>query len=95
MSTFIKGLVISKMKQLTPEEIHAYGKDYGFTVTNKEARDIWNYLQNNKIDPFNKQDRNKMLKELARITNVETAKKANKLFQEIVKYYGLESLFEQ
>lgn len=34
-----------------------------------------------------------MFRELARITDENTAKKAEKLFQETIKAYGLEHLF--
>ncbi|MUK87109.1 DUF2624 family protein [Ornithinibacillus sp. L9] len=94
MSTFIKELIINKMKQLTPNEIRNYAKEYGFHISKNEAEEIAKYIKTKKIDPFNKKDHKKMLQELARITDTETAKKANKLFNEMVKAYGLESLFK-
>ncbi|SET60943.1 Protein of unknown function [Oceanobacillus limi] len=93
MSQWIKAIVINKMKQLTTEDIYKYGREYGFSITKQEATNISDYLKKNKIDPFDKQDHKKMLQELARITDKETAKKANRLFKEMIKAYGLESLF--
>lgn len=93
MSIFIKELVKNKLKQLSDEELLYYGKQYGFSLSRTESQQIVNYLKQNTIDPFNVNDRNKMLNELARITNTETAKKAEKLFKEIIKSYGLDHLF--
>ncbi|WP_099158524.1 DUF2624 domain-containing protein [Virgibacillus ndiopensis] len=93
MSTFIKEMIGKKMKQLSPDELLHYSKKYGFNLSKNEAQNITKYLKNNQINPFSAQDRVIMLKELARITDLQTAKKAQKLFEEIIKSYGLEHLF--
>ncbi|MEC5422238.1 DUF2624 domain-containing protein [Virgibacillus sp. C22-A2] len=93
MSTFIKDLITKKLKQLTPGELLHYGKQYGFKLTQEEAQQITTYLKNNRVDPFNTGGRKIMLKELAKITDVETAKKAQKLFDKLIKSYGLDHLF--
>lgn len=94
MSIFIKEFVAKKLKQVSTEELLHYGKEYGFSLSKAEAKQITNYLKTNSVDPFQKDGRRKMLKELARITDVETAKKAQKLFHELIKSYGLEHLLE-
>lgn len=93
MSIFIKELVKNKLKQLTPEELLHYGKQYGFSLSKTEAQHIVGYLKKNTIDPFNEIDRKKMFGELAKITNAETAGKAQKLFKELIHSYGLGHLF--
>ncbi|WP_188453641.1 DUF2624 domain-containing protein [Virgibacillus oceani] len=93
MSTFIKEMIAKKLKQLTSDELLHYSKKYGFNLSQAEAQSITKYLKTQQIDPFSSQDRVKMLKELARITDLQTAKKAQKLFEEIIKSYGLEYLF--
>ncbi|GGB29178.1 DUF2624 family protein [Virgibacillus dakarensis] len=93
MSTFIKELIAKKISQLSPEELLTYSKQYGFSITNAQAKTITTYLKTHHIDPFSADNRAKMLQELARITDLNTAKKAQKLFNEIVKSHGLESLF--
>jgi len=94
MSIFIKEFVSKKLKGITTEELLHYGELYGFSITQKEAEQIVDYLKTNSVDPFRADGRRKMLKELARITDVKTAKKAQKLFQELIKSYGLEYLLE-
>ncbi|PAV29048.1 hypothetical protein CIL05_13795 [Virgibacillus profundi] len=93
MSIFIKEMIKNKLKQLSPEEILYYGKQYGFSVTETEAQSISTYVRRNPVDPFNKNSQEKMFKQLAGITNTETAKKAQNLFYELIKTYGLEHLF--
>ncbi|UJL44860.1 DUF2624 domain-containing protein [Virgibacillus sp. NKC19-16] len=95
MSIFIKELVRKKLKQLSPEELFHYGKQYGFSLSQSEAREITTYLKAGSFDPFRAEDREKMFKELARITNVDTAKKARLLFNELIKSYGVDYLFTE
>ncbi|MBY7143364.1 DUF2624 domain-containing protein [Virgibacillus sp. NKC19-3] len=95
MSIFIKELVRQKLKQLSPEDLLQYGKQYGFSLNLSEAQEITAYLKTASIDPFRTADREKMFKELARITNVDTAKKARLLFNELIKSYGVDYLFTE
>lgn len=95
MSNFIKELVRKKLKQLSPDELLHYGRQYGFSLSQSEAREITTYLKSNPVDPFHVADREKMFKELARITNVDTAKKARLLFNELIKSYGMDYLFTE
>ncbi|OZU89953.1 hypothetical protein CIL03_02085 [Virgibacillus indicus] len=92
MSIF-KEFIKNKLRTLSSEELLYYGKQYGFSVSRKEAENIVSYLKQTPVDPFSKNDRRKMLTELSRITNLQTAKKAEKLFEEMIKSYGLEDLF--
>ncbi len=93
MSKLIKDLAIKKMKQLSPEELLHYSDQNGITITRTQAKQIISYLQNHSVDPFNESGRHKMLLELSRITDQETAKKSEKLFQQLIKAYGLDYLF--
>ena len=93
MSIFIKSLVQNKLKQLSYLDLINYGEQYGFSLTQKEAQNIIIYLKSNQIDPFDENDRIKMFDELAQITDLNTARKAQQLFYEIISSYGLEHLF--
>ncbi|TMN20982.1 DUF2624 family protein [Lentibacillus cibarius] len=93
MSAFIKQLVTNKLKQLSSDELLYYAHEYNFSITRKQANAITTYLQSHSIDPFSSDDRSKMFRELARITDRDTANKAQLLFQETIKAYGLEYLF--
>ncbi|MFD2759438.1 DUF2624 domain-containing protein [Lentibacillus juripiscarius] len=93
MSSFIKQFVKTKMKQLSADELLHYAHEYNFSISRKQANAITSYLQTHTVDPFSSRSRKKMFRELARITDENTAKKAEKLFQETIKAYGLEHLF--
>ncbi|WP_042145953.1 DUF2624 domain-containing protein [Paucisalibacillus sp. EB02] len=93
MSIFIKQMIINKMRQITPEEILDYSQKYGFVISMEQAIEISNYVRKKKINPFDRREREKMLKDLTEITDQKTAIKANKLFYELIKSYGLEHLF--
>jgi len=94
MSIFIKDFVAKKLKQVSAEELLYHGKQYGFSLSKTEAKQITDYLKTNNVDPFHSNGRRKMVKELARITDEKTAKKAQKLFHQLIKSYGLEHLLE-
>ncbi|GAB3795460.1 DUF2624 family protein [Virgibacillus kimchii] len=94
MSIFIKEFVSRKLKQVSVEELLYYGKEYGFALNRQEAEEITAFLRTNSVDPFHLEGRRQMLQELARITDKKTAKKAQELFHELIKSYGLEHLLE-
>lgn len=93
MSIFIKELVKRKLNHVTVAEILQYGEQYGFSLTETEAEKIVTYMRTNHVDPFNKNDRIKMFQALTEITDINTANKAQQLFDEIIRSYGLEHLF--
>lgn len=93
MSQFIKGLITKKISELTPRELLYYAEQYDFSLTQEEAHNITTYIKSHPLDPFNSNDRMKMLQELTRMTNADTAKKAQKLFNELIQSYGLGYLF--
>ncbi|GAA0443212.1 hypothetical protein GCM10008983_20500 [Lentibacillus halophilus] len=94
MSTFIRQVVRNKLKRLTTDEILQYAHNYHFSVTRNQAEAITDYLQEHTVDPFSPHSREKMLQELARITDQHTADKAQKLFEKMIQSYGLEHLFQ-
>ncbi|MFD1363037.1 DUF2624 domain-containing protein [Lentibacillus salinarum] len=94
MSTFIKQMVNKKIKQLTPDELLHYAQQYNFSISREQAKAITAYLHQIDIDPFDPGFRAKMFKELARMTDKNTADQAQSLFQKIIKSYGIEALFK-
>lgn len=94
LSGFVKKMAIKKLKQITNSELLEYAEEYNFSITNEESIKIINYIQNHEINPFETSRRIELFKELAKITNQETANKANELFIQIIKSYHLEHLFD-
>ncbi|MFC4558833.1 DUF2624 domain-containing protein [Virgibacillus kekensis] len=93
MTNFIKDMAAKKIKQLSPDDLLHYSKQYGFSISKQQAEQITSYLKTSKADIFNNRQREKMFKDLAKITDAETARKAKKLFNELIRTYGLEHLF--
>ena len=94
MSIFIKEFVKKKLNQLSYEDLLHYSAQYGFSLTQSEAKNISAYIKTNQLDPFVESDRIKMFEDLAQITDPNTAKKANDLLAQIIRTYGLEHLFQ-
>lgn len=94
MSFIVKQIILTKLKQISAEDILKYAGEYGFSISPAQAKQISNYVRSNRINPFDKKEREKMLRDLSTITDPQTAKKANQLFQELIKSYGLEDLFK-
>lgn len=93
MSIFIKEVVKRKLKQISVADLLKYGDQHGFSLTETEAEKIVTYVKTNNIDPFNESDRSRMFQKLTEITDENTANKAQDLFDEIIRSYGLEHLF--
>ena len=94
MNNFVQQMIQKKFKQITAEELLRYSKQYGITITKDQAIKITAFIKNTKLNPVNTDDRLKMFKKLAQLTNMETAQKAQKLFNQLVKEHGVESWFK-
>lgn len=94
MSQFLKDMIMRKLKELSEAELLHYAKQYGFSITQDEVRQIIHYLRHHPVDPFHAAGRLELLKALSQITNLETAKQAQALFTKMIQAYGLEHLFD-
>lgn len=86
-------MMIKKIKSIKPEELRNYGEQYNITLTKKQAEEITSFLGRTNLDPVKEHDRLKLFKKLAQITNLETAQKAQKIFNKLIKEHGVESWF--
>jgi hypothetical protein len=77
-------LIQQKIKTITPEELVSYSQDYDIPLTVEQAKKILHIARTNKINVFDPQERKKWVKELAKITSPQIAKKANELFLKFV-----------
>ena len=82
---FYQQLVKQKLKTITPEELAAYSRDYGLPITVSQAKKILHLARTNDLNVFDPQERKKWVRELAKITSPEIAKKANELFLQFVQ----------
>ncbi|MBB6284837.1 DUF2624 domain-containing protein [Geobacillus subterraneus] len=82
---FYQQLVKQKLKTITPEELVAYSQDYDLPITVSQAKKILQLARTNDINVFDPKERKKWVRELAKITSPEIAKKANELFLKFVQ----------
>lgn len=74
-------LVNQKLKSVTEKDLIKYSKTYDIPITNLQAKQIAFVIRNTKnLNIFNDHERKKLLKEIARITNLNVARQLNKLF---------------
>lgn len=93
MANIIKSMMLKKLKNITAEEILHYANAYQISISNEQAKAIANHLKKYEYDPTDAGDRAKMLKKLAQITDLKTAKACQKLFYKLIKEYNIEHLF--
>lgn len=92
MSEFLMELIMRRIKLITTEEILSYSKQYGFSISRPEAVAIMNYLKTTPIEAL--QSKKSLISNLEKLTTVATAKKADKLLNQLIKTYGLDYLFK-
>lgn len=76
----------------TAELLH-YATTYQIPITADQARKITHFLKTNTLNPFKEKDRKLMFIKLEQITDKNTAARAEKLFQELIKEHGVEDWF--
>lgn len=78
-------IVNKKLHNISPEELLNYSAQYNISLTSDQAKKVSALLQFKKVNVFNTSERIQLMKEVARITGHETAKKVNQLFMEFTK----------
>ncbi|RJR09251.1 DUF2624 domain-containing protein [Candidatus Parcubacteria bacterium] len=78
-------IVNKKLHNISPEELMNYSAQYNISLTSDQAKKVSTLLQSKKVNVFNTSERIQLMKEVAKITGHETAKKVNQLFMEFTK----------
>ncbi|MGD6832228.1 DUF2624 domain-containing protein [Bacillus haimaensis] len=78
-------IVNKKLHNISPEELMNYSAQYNISLTSDQAKKVSALLQSKKVNVFNTSERIQLMKEVAKITGHETAKKVNQLFMEFTK----------
>ncbi len=91
---FIQKQVINKIENLKVNDLLYYADQYKIKLNKSQAQQIIAYLQSQNIETIDKETIENMWKELATITNKETAKQCQKIFDNLIKSYHLESFFK-
>ncbi|MGM0835761.1 MAG: DUF2624 domain-containing protein [Bacillota bacterium] len=78
-------IVNKKLHTISPEELMNYSAQNNISLTSDQAKKVSALLQSKKVNVFNTSERIQLMKEVAKITGHETAKKVNQLFMEFTK----------
>ena len=78
-------IVNKKLNSISPSELIQYAGQYQIPLTNDQAKKVSTLLNSKKVNVFNTSERLHLMKEIAKITGHETAKKVNQLFTEFTK----------
>lgn len=84
MSIF-QNIINHKLNTMTADELLQYADQYQISLSRKEASQIANYIKGKKVNIFNDGERSQLIRELAKITNIHTAKEVNKLLSSFAK----------
>ncbi|MEQ6375888.1 DUF2624 domain-containing protein [Bacillaceae bacterium S4-13-58] len=90
MNKFIKQIVQQKLKNITPKQLVEYSREYDIPITQREAENILNIANESDLDPFDENDRLKIIKKVAKVTDMKRAQAANKLFLKLMKENNLD-----
>ena len=84
MSIF-QNIINHKLNTMTADELLQYANQYQISLSRKEATQIADYVKGKKVNIFNDGERSQLIKELAKITNIHTAKEVNRLLSSFTK----------
>lgn len=70
---------------MTADELLQYADQYQISLSRNEATRIANYIKGKKVNIFNDGERSQLIRELAKITNIHTAKEVNRLLSSFTK----------
>ncbi|UOQ47432.1 DUF2624 domain-containing protein [Gracilibacillus caseinilyticus] len=94
MNGLTKRLMMNKLKNLDTNEVLKYARQYNISISPEQATSITAHLNTSNYDPTKAEDRTRMIKKLAQLTDLKTAKACQQLFQQLIKEYGLEHYFQ-
>ncbi|MFK2824384.1 DUF2624 family protein [Bacillus sp. B190/17] len=76
---FLQHFINQKVQMITGDELLKYAEGFDIPLKREEAERIASRLRRKKVDLFNEYERESLLREIAIITNEQTAKKLSKL----------------
>jgi hypothetical protein len=74
-----------KLNSITSQELLQLANENNFQITPEQANQLVALIKGKNINIFNPKERLNLLKQVAIITNNETAKKVNEMFQQFMQ----------
>ncbi|WP_246945842.1 DUF2624 domain-containing protein [Bacillus pinisoli] len=80
----LEQIVNQKLNRITKEELLKLAKTHHISLTGQQADQVVTLIRGKNINIFNPTERTRLIKDVAKITSPEVAKKINKLFQDFI-----------
>ncbi|WP_110111362.1 DUF2624 domain-containing protein [Bacillus sp. CGMCC 1.16541] len=80
----IQKVVNHKVNNINVTELLKYSKQYNIALTEQQAKALVSVIREKPIDIYNVAERRELIKKISQVTNPETAKKVNELFQQLM-----------
>jgi hypothetical protein len=80
-----QNIINHKIRTITADELLKYAAQFQISINNAQAQKIAGYLRGKQVNIFIDSERTALIKEIARITDPETAREVNKLFIQFTK----------
>ncbi|WLR43965.1 DUF2624 domain-containing protein [Bacillus carboniphilus] len=78
-------MINQKMNTITEKELLQYADDFNIAFNKNKAKEVVKLVKGQKIDLFKTEERRELLKKIASVTDQETAKQVNQLFNNFIK----------
>lgn len=75
-----ENIINHKIGTITGKELFRYAKQFKIKVTEAEADQVATYLRKQRVNIFNNRERTALVKEIAKISGMKTAREVNQLF---------------
>jgi hypothetical protein len=80
----LEQIINQKLNRITKDELLKLAKNHNISITSQQAEQIVGLIRGKNINIFNTTERARLIKDVAKITSPEVARKVNKLFQEFI-----------
>jgi Mn-dependent DtxR family transcriptional regulator len=78
----LEQIVNQKLNRLTKEDLLKYSKEHDIALTSQQAEKIVGLIRGKNINIFDPTERVRLIKQVAKITSPDVARKVNQLFLE-------------
>jgi hypothetical protein len=78
----LEQIVNQKLNRLTKDDLLKYSKQHDITLTSQQVEKIVGLIRGKNINIFEPNERVRLIKQVAKITSPDVAKKVNQLFLE-------------
>ncbi|MEQ2526207.1 DUF2624 domain-containing protein [Bacillaceae bacterium CLA-AA-H227] len=80
-----QSIINHKVNTITGRDLIKYGNQFQISITKDQAETIASYLRGKNVNVFDEAERNKVIKEIAKVAGSDTAQQVNRLLLGLVK----------